>query len=87
MKIAPTASTLAILSGKRDRWVEVTSVTYRQHTKQGSPPSLRVEYHCGLVIHSEWVCFEHQGYARLKARRLVAAPVRHRRSRGPWTRP
>jgi DNA repair protein RadD len=67
VKIAPTASTLAILSAKRDRWVEVTSVTYRKHTKQGSPPSLRVEYHCGLAIHREWVCFEHQGYARLKA--------------------
>lgn len=67
VKIAPTASTLAILSGRRDRWVEVTSVTYREHTKRGSPPSLRVDYHCGLAIHREWVCFEHQGYARLKA--------------------
>lgn len=67
LKIAPTASTLAILSGRRDRWVEVTSLTYRKHTKQGSPPSMRVEYHCGLAIHREWVCFEHQGYARLKA--------------------
>ena len=67
VKIAPTASTLAILSGRRDRWVEVTSVSYRKHTKQGSPPSLKVEYHCGLAIHREWVCFEHQGYARLKA--------------------
>ena len=67
VKIAPTASTLAILSGRRDRWVEVTSVTYRKHTKQGSPPSMRIEYHCGLAIHREWVCFEHQGYARLKA--------------------
>ena len=78
LKIAPTASTLAILSGKRDRWVEVSSVTYRKHVKEGSPPSLRVEYHCGLVIHKEWVCLEHQGYARLKAegwweRRSVAA--------------
>ena len=67
VKIAPTASTLAILSGKRDRWVEVSSVTYRKHVKEGSPPSLRAEYHCGFVIHKEWVCFEHQGYARLKA--------------------
>ena len=79
MKIAPTASTLAILSGKRDRWVEVTSVTYKKHTKAGSPPSLRVEYHCGLVIHKEWVCFEHQGYARLKAegwwQRRSAVPI------------
>ena len=79
VKIAPTASTLAILSGKRDRWLEVSSVTYKKHTKEGSPPSLRVEYHCGLVIHKEWVCFEHQGYARLKAegwwQRRSAAPI------------
>lgn len=79
VKIAPTASTLAILSGRRDRWVEVTSVSYKKHTKEGSPPSLRVEYHCGLVIHKEWVCFEHQGYARLKAegwwQRRSAAPL------------
>ena len=67
VKIAPTASTLAILSGKRDRWVEVTSVTYKKHTKEGKPTSLRVDYHCGIVVHKEWVCFEHQGYARLKA--------------------
>jgi len=67
VKIAPTASTLAILSDLRDQWVEVTSVAYRRHEKEGSPPSLRVEYHCGLAIHREWVCFEHQGYARLKA--------------------
>jgi DNA repair protein RadD len=67
VKIAPTASTLAILSGQRDQWVEVTSVAYRRHIKDGSPPSLRVEYHCGLAIHKEWVCFQHQGYARLKA--------------------
>lgn len=79
VKIAPTASTLAILSGKRDRWVEVSSVTYRKHMKEGSPPSLRVEYHCGLVIHKEWVCLEHQGYARLKAEgwweRRSVAPI------------
>ena len=79
VKIAPTASTLAILSGRRDRWVEVSSVAYRKHVKAGSPPSLRVEYHCGFVIHKEWVCFEHQGYARLKAegwwQRRSVAPI------------
>ena len=79
VKIAPTASTLAILSGKRDRWVEVTSVTYKKHTKEGKPTSLRVDYHCGIVVHKEWVCFEHQGYARLKAegwwQRRSAAPI------------
>ena len=42
-------------------------VAYSRHEKPGKPPSLRVDYHCGLVRHSEWICFEHTGYARQKA--------------------
>ena len=30
-------------------------------------PSLKVTYSCGLTSYSEWVCIEHQGYARQKA--------------------
>jgi DNA repair protein RadD len=45
----------------------VSGVSYHRHEKPGSPPSLRVEYHCGLASHREWVCFEHTGYARQKA--------------------
>jgi DNA repair protein RadD len=28
---------------------------------------MRVDYGCGLVRHSEWICFEHRGYARQRA--------------------
>jgi DNA repair protein RadD len=28
-----------------------------------------VDYHCGLARYSEWVCFEHGGYAAAKAAR------------------
>ena len=54
--------------------------TYHRHEKPGSPPSLRVEYACGLASHREWVCFEHTGYARQKAvqwwqKRLPDLPV------------
>ncbi|MFM7423037.1 MAG: DNA helicase, partial [Alphaproteobacteria bacterium] len=33
----------------------------------GKPASLRVIYECGLIQHSEWVCFEHTGFPRDKA--------------------
>src|SRR5262245_21866708 len=66
-KVAATATTLAILSTMRPQWVPVSGVSFSRHEKPGKPPSLRVDYRCGLVCHSEWVCFEHTGYARQKA--------------------
>lgn len=79
VKVAATASTLAILSTVRAEWIEVSDVSYRRHDKPGKPPSMRVDYSCGLVRHSEWICFEHTGYARQKAvawwRQRSAAPV------------
>jgi DNA repair protein RadD len=79
--LSRTASTSAILSSQiRAEWLTVTAVTYYHHDKPGSPPSLRVEYACGLASHREWVCFEHTGYARQKAvqwwqKRLPDLPV------------
>lgn len=48
-------------------WVPVTHISYAIHSKPGGQDSLRVEYHCGLITHREWVCFDHTGYARTKA--------------------
>ena len=62
------------------RWY-VERVTYNLHRKRNSPdspPTLRVTYYCQpenpdhhseIVTHSfsEWICFEHFGYARTKA--------------------
>jgi len=50
----------------------VLDVYYGVHTKQGAPPdapkSLRVDYKIGWhTWKSEWICFEHSGYARQKA--------------------
>jgi DNA repair protein RadD len=59
----------------------VHSVSYSRHVKKGdspSPPSLRVTYACheqnvpsgNLWMHEkvdEWVCFEHEGFAKKKA--------------------
>ena len=66
VKIAPTAATLPVLSPKQ-QWLPVTSISYSRHDKAGGRPSLKVTYSCGLASYSEWVCFEHQGYARQKA--------------------
>ena len=59
-------------------------VSYSRHDKRGGLPSLKVTYSCGLKSYSEWVCFEHQGYARQKAlewwrKRAPGCPCRARR--------
>lgn len=42
-----------------------------RHEKKDKPVSMRVEYHrqgqFGTRIASEWICFEHEGYARKRA--------------------
>ena len=46
----------------------IMRVDYSLHSKRGSPDSMRVDYYNGLRrVCSEWVCFEHQGFARAKA--------------------
>lgn len=59
---------------------EVRSVTFEIHRKEGSPNSIRVDYYGSLEgdssfnaifnerIVSEWICVEHEGYAKQKAR-------------------
>ena len=66
VKIAPTAATLPVLSPKQ-QWLPVHGVSYSRHDKLGGLPSLKVTYSCGIKSYSEWVCIEHQGYARQKA--------------------
>lgn len=67
VKIAPTAATLPVLSPKAPQWVAVSNLSYSRHDKRGGRPSLKVTYSCGLTTYQEWICFEHQGYARRKA--------------------
>ena len=67
------ASEAGILSGQvTDTKYEVRDVTYHVHTKRGAdddaPKTLRVDYRLGLDHwQSEWICLEHDGYARQKA--------------------
>ena len=51
---------------------QVQDVFYSVHTKRGAsddaPKTMRVDYRVGWHQYkSEWVCFEHEGYARQKA--------------------
>lgn len=46
----------------------VDKAEYGIHRKEGKPDSLRVDYFSGMRrVASEWVCFEHGGFARAKA--------------------
>ena len=49
-------------------WHDVTWVKYAIHRKEGKPDSMRVDYYSGILqCASEWVCFDHTGYASQKA--------------------
>jgi DNA repair protein RadD len=67
------AGSEAILSDQITRTeYEVKDVFYAVHVKRDAPPdaprTMRVEYQVGWQHYiSEWVCFEHTGYARAKA--------------------
>lgn len=67
------ASTAGILSGEiTETQHAVSEVGYSVHVKrdapEGHPRTMRVDYTVGFNDYrSEWVCFEHTGYARGKA--------------------
>lgn len=63
------ASSAPILSTEETaiETVPVERVEYARHEKLGKPPSLRVTYWAGLASYREWVCLEHEGFARRKA--------------------
>lgn len=67
------ATEAGILSGQvTDTKYEVIDISYSVHTKRDAPPdapkSMRVDYRLGLSHwQSEFICVEHDGYARQKA--------------------
>lgn len=78
-----TSDSTSTLTGTPDpeTW-EVLSCAWGVHTKKNAPPdaprTLRVDYTCqpagsdggnlAQKVVSEWICFEHQGFARTKAK-------------------
>lgn len=68
----PSASDAGVLSGQVTmRHYDVQDVYYSVHVKRGQPDaprSMRVDYVVGVgESKSEWICFEHEGFARQKA--------------------
>lgn len=57
----------ALTSQIKAEWVPVNDVNYYVHTKKDSPNSIRVAYRTGFDFVNEWVCPEHEGYAKTKA--------------------
>lgn len=72
-KIHQGASTLDLIKRGNDTEAPVTEVfkidkiTYSEHRKQDKPPSLKASYFCGLRRFDEWICLEHEGFAKRKA--------------------
>jgi DNA repair protein RadD len=49
-------------------WHDISRTDYALHRKEGKPDSMRVDYYSGILqCASEWVCFDHIGYASQKA--------------------
>ncbi len=74
LKHGSKASSEGVITGEsKEHIYEVKEIRYASHTKRGTapgdaPPTLRVDYSIGWnKWQSEWVCIEHQGFARKKA--------------------
>lgn len=59
-KIEQDASSAKLIAGELPviEVFDVNHITYQEHRKEGSPPSLKVTYFCGLSRFTEWVTIE-----------------------------
>jgi len=62
-----TASAAAILSAPETFIVDEVQLTRHKKRNSDGPDTLRVDYLCGAQSISEWVCLEHEGFAKRKA--------------------
>jgi DNA repair protein RadD len=87
-KAAREASNAAIMRSQLEAKIvtyDVTNVTYREHIgKQSGNPCMRVDYWAGLkIIGTEWICFNHQGFAKEKALQWWARWIAYRSAPPP----
>lgn len=74
---APEATEASPMSDGRPQEIEVFQVTYNEHVKDDKPPSLKITYHAKDNRRvSEWLCFEHGGFATQKAYQIWQKAVR-----------
>ncbi len=70
VKLSERPDTTAIVKTKdkkEPKWMQVDRVQYGIHSKAGKPDSMIVVYHCGIQRIKEWICMDHNGYAKQKA--------------------
>ncbi len=70
-KHATQADTVPVLSGQTT-WLPVDHTSFHLHHKRSdplAPPSLRVEYLCGLSTYTEYFSFQREGWPRTLAER------------------
>jgi DNA repair protein RadD len=65
--LSATAANYDIIEDGDTHWLPVDRVSYDKHVNIGTPTSVKVTYHCGNKKISEWVCIQHQGFAKHKA--------------------
>lgn len=70
VKIAKTAGEDELIRATLPQveWFDVNFIKYDSYQKEGKPPMLAVSYHCGLRQFKQFICLEHEGYARTRAR-------------------
>jgi DNA repair protein RadD len=69
-KITRTADDVPMLSKDNAQWRAVDSRTFRFHEGKGDkPPSVKVTYMAGMTAINEWLCPQHQGFAKSKSDR------------------
>lgn len=80
-KIGHSASDMAVISSQKSvKDLVIDDIYYSHHLGKSGIPTMRVTYCAGAFTRvSEYICFEHQGYARAKAaiwwQRRCADPV------------
>lgn len=74
-KLNSQSSELELIKDVRPKYeqYEVKNVFYSKHRSKAGTTSLKVSYGCGLNTFTEYVCIEHQGFARTKAEQWFAA--------------
>lgn len=61
-------ATSSVMRTAPPKWLQVLDVEFHHHpAKPEKPPTMRADYQCGIALHSEWVCPQHEGFARQKA--------------------
>jgi len=70
VKLKAHASTQELIKGDSPvvEVFKVDHVTYSIHRKVNKPDAMKVTYYCGLQCLTDYVCFEHEGFAQRKAR-------------------